>query len=130
MAVTGNRPPMASGNDRFDAGDGEFAAFPRSPAEALEPVRPPTPPEYDDDRRMHPVLAFFNAMFALAFFSAVVLLAVYFFMRYQFDRPGPLPTSTVIVIPKGSGVDGIADRLKHDDVIADRGLFKATVIFF
>ena len=133
MSVTGGRSSMPNDNDALHPTDRvgrDFAAFPRSPAEVLEPVRPPEPPDWDEGRRMHPVLAFFNALFVLLFGTAVALLAVYFFARYQFDRPGPLETSTVVVIPKGEGVDGITERLKHDDVIADRGLFRAFVIYF
>src|SRR5690349_11249381 len=120
MSVTGNRPSFPNDRDRFDPAGGmagDFADFPSSPAEALEPSRPPEPPDFDEDRRMHPVLAFFNAMFMLTFAAAVLALAAYFWLRVQFDRPGPLPTSTVVVIPKGEGVDGIAERLKHDEVI-------------
>jgi UPF0755 protein len=133
MSVTGNRPSTPNDNDAFDPTDRvgrDFAAFPRSPAEALEPSRPPEPPEWEQDRRLHPVLAFFNALFLLLFGTAVLLLAVYYFVRVQFDRPGPLPTSTVIVIPKGEGVSGIAERLKHEEVISDRGLFMTSVIYF
>jgi UPF0755 protein len=133
MSVTGNRPSTPNDHDSFDPTDRvgrDFAAFPRSPAEALEPSRPPEPPDWDEDRRLHPILAFFNALFLLAFGTAVLLLALYYFVRIQFDRPGPLPTSTVIVIPKGEGVSGIAERLKHEEVIADRGLFMTSVIYF
>jgi peptidoglycan lytic transglycosylase G len=34
------------------------------------------------------------------------------------------------VIPKGEGVSGIAERLEHDEVIADRGLFMTSIIYF
>lgn len=131
--MTGDRPSMPNNNDGFHAADHagrDFAAFPRSPAEALEPSRPPDPPDWEQDRRMHPVLSFFNALFLMAFGTAVLLLVLYYFVRLQFDQPGPLETSTVIVIPKGEGVGGIAERLKHEGVIADRGLFMTSVIYF
>ena len=133
MSVTGDRSTMPNDNHALHPTDHvgrDFAAFPRSPAEALEPVRPPEPPDWERDRRMHPVLAFFNALFLLVFGAAVLLLALYYFVRVQFDQPGPLETSTVIVIPKGEGVSGIAERLKHEGVIADRGLFMTSVIYF
>ena len=76
------------------------------------------------------MLAFFNAMFQLAFFTALMSLALFYFVRYQFDRPGPLATSTVVVIPKGEGTSAIAERLEHDEVISDRGLFMTGVIYF
>lgn len=133
MSVTGNRPSTPNDHDDFDPTDRvgrDFAAFPRSPAEALEPARPPEPPDWEQDRRLHPILAFFNGLFLLTFATAVLLLALYFFVKVQFDQPGPLPTSIVVVIPKGEGVSGIAERLKHEEVISDRSLFMTSVIYF
>lgn len=106
-----------------------FDTPPRSPYEALEPVRPPEFPEREP-WRMHPVPAFFNALFMLTFFTACVLLALLYYFRIQFDRPGPLPASAVVVIPKGEGVSGIAERLERDEVITDRGLFMTSIIYF
>lgn len=79
---------------------------------------------------MHPVIAFFNGLLKLFFVTAGVLLALLYFVKIQFDRPGPLATSAVVVIPKGEGVSGIAERLERDEVIADRGLFMTSVIYF
>jgi UPF0755 protein len=108
-----------------------LAALPRSPAEVLEPMRPPEPPGREPrEGRMHPVLAFFNALLKLVFLTACLVLALFYFIRIQFDRPGPLSTSTVVVIPKGEGVSGIAERLQRDEVISDRGLFMTSIIYF
>ncbi len=79
---------------------------------------------------MHPVLAFFNAMLQLAFVTAVIGLALFYFGRQQFDQPGPLPNTASIIIPKGEGVSAIADRLEQDKVIVDRGLFVGSVVYF
>ncbi|HVQ11135.1 MAG TPA: endolytic transglycosylase MltG [Methyloceanibacter sp.] len=106
-----------------------FATPPRSPYEALEPGRPPEFPEREP-WRMHPVLAFFNALFMLTLFTACVVLALFYFLKIQFDRPGPLPASTVVVVPKGEGVSGIAERLERDEVITDRGMFMTSIIYF
>src|SRR5262245_36405668 len=106
-----------------------FDTPPRSPYEALEPVRPPEIPEREP-WRMHPVLAFFNALFMLTLFTVCVLFALFYYFKMQFDRPGPLPASTVVVIPKGEGVSGIAERLERDEVITDRGLFVTSIIYF
>jgi len=106
-----------------------FAVPPRSPYEALEPGRPPEFPEREP-WRMHPVLAFFNALFMLTLFTACVVLALFYFLKIQFDRPGPLPASTVVVVPKGEGVSGIAERLERDEVITDRGMFMTSIIYF
>ena len=131
MSVTSDFLSTANGDarERAERTIRNFATPPRSPYEELEPVRPPEFPEREP-WRMHPVLAFFNALFMLALFTACALLALFYFLRLQFDRPGPLTTSTVVVIPKGEGVSGIAERLEHDEVITDRGLFMTSIIYF
>jgi UPF0755 protein len=130
MSVINGLSSTVGGNDPRYPLDRDFGGLSRSPAEALEPVRPPEPDRDDEDRRLHPVLAFFNAMFQLVFFTALLSLALFYFVRYQFDRPGPLATSTVVVIPKGEGTSAIAERLEHDEVISDRGLFMTGIIYF
>jgi UPF0755 protein len=132
MSMTSDFSSTANNNDareRAERALRDFAAPPRSPYEALEPVRPPEFPEREP-WRMHPVLAFFNALFMLTLFTACVLLALLYFFKVQFDQPGPLPASTVVVIPKGEGVSGIAERLERDEVITDRGLFVTSIIYF
>ena len=92
MSVTSDYSSTANDNDareRAERAMRNFDAPPRSPYEALEPVRPPEFPEREP-WRMHPVLAFFNALFMLTFFTACVLLALLSFFRLQFDRPGPV----------------------------------------
>jgi UPF0755 protein len=132
MSVTSDSSSTASDNDARERAERAMRNFdtpPRSPYEALEPVRPPEFPEREP-WRMHPVLAFFNALFMLTFFTVCVVFVLFYFFRVQFDRPGPLPTSTVVVIPKGEGVSGIAERLERDEVITDRGLFMTSIIYF
>ena len=134
MSVTSDFSSTANGNDAHHPTDRvgrDFGALPRSPAEALEPMRPPEPPERERrEPRSHPVLGFFNGLLKLMLVTAGVLLALLYFIKVQFDRPGPLTTSTVVVIPKGEGVSGIAERLDRDEVIADRGMFMTSIIYF
>src|SRR6478736_5180799 len=132
MSVTSDSSSTASDNDARERAERAMRNFdtpPRSPYEALEPARPPEFPEREP-WRSHPVLAFFNALFTLTFFTVCVVFVLFYFFRVQFDRPGPLPTSTVVVIPKGEGVSGIAERLERDEVITDRGLFMTSIIYF
>jgi peptidoglycan lytic transglycosylase G len=132
MSVTSDLSSTANDNDALECTDcagRDFTTPPRSPYEALEPVRPPEFPEREP-WRMHPVLAFFNALFMLTLFTVCGLLVLYYFVKIQFDRPGPLTASTVVVIPKGEGVSGIAERLERDEVITDRGLFMTSIIYF
>ncbi|WP_430436706.1 endolytic transglycosylase MltG [Oceanibaculum nanhaiense] len=45
----------------------------------------------------------------------------------QFTRPGPLQTETALVIPRGSGVEGIARRLEQAGILRYPELFMAAV---
>jgi peptidoglycan lytic transglycosylase G len=105
--------------------------LPRSPAEALEPQRPPEPPvqeEYEDDP--HPFLRMFDGLFNFVFILLCAGLAVFFFVRLEFDRPGPLEVSTVFVVPKGESTTAIADRLAAEGVVADRRMFLTSIFYF
>jgi UPF0755 protein len=46
-------------------------------------------------------------------------------VRSIFDRPGPLPYATVVVIPQGEGLRAIADRLEREGIIYDQRIFIA-----
>ena len=105
--------------------------LPRSPTEALEPQRPPEPPvqeEYEDDP--HPFLRMFDGFFNFIFIVACAAAVVFYFVRVEFDRPGPLQVSTVLVVPKGEGVAAIVDRLENEGVIADRRIFMTSILYF
>ena len=134
MSLTSDYPPTANGNDgRGNGGHRghELAILPRSPAEALEPMRPPDRPERPERARdKHPFLSFLSGMLTLACLMLVALLGVVYVIKVQFDRPGPLQTSTVIVVPKGEGVSAIAERLEREQVIGDRRVFMTSVLYF
>ena len=136
MSMTSDYPPGSNGNE----GQGlaglrghQLAALPRSPAEALEPMRAPDrpePPDFERERKDHPVLGFFSSLFTLTFVMLLAALGGLYFVKMQFDGPGPLETSTVIAIPKGEGVSAIAERLERDGVIGDRRVFMTSVLYF
>ena len=102
----------------------------RSPAEALEPARAPEPPNRRNRRRMHPFLAVLNGMMTMIVIAFLGLGGLLYYAKTQYDQPGPLDHSTVVVIPKGEGVNAIAARLEREGVISDRRLFVASVIYF
>ena len=103
---------------------------PRSPAEALEPARAPRPPSEKSKRRMHPFLGFLNGMMTLAIIASLGVGGLFYYAKLQYDKPGPLPHKTVLVIPKGDGVNAIASRLERENVISDKRLFVASVFYF
>jgi UPF0755 protein len=133
MSLT--RDFSGTANDNADLGQPAPTArqvatvLPRSPIEALEPLRPPEPPE-EPEPKDHPFLGMLDGLFTFFFILACLVVGVFFWVRVQFDKPGPLPTSTVIAIPRGEGVSAIAERLERDGVIADRRVFMTSIIYF
>ncbi len=104
---------------------------PRSPTEALVPLRPPEPPERDEPEvNDHPFLRMFDGLFNFIFIMLCAAMAVFYFVRVEFDRPGPLAVSTVLVVPKGEGTSAIAERLERDGIIADRRIFMTSILYF
>ena len=131
MSVSSGFSSTANDNEARERAERAMRNFdtpPRSPYEALEPVRPPEFPEREPWRipraRLFQCPVHADAVHGLRSF------ALLYFFRIQFDRPGPLPASTVVVIPKGEGVSGIAERLERDEVITDRGMFVTSIIYF
>ena len=95
------------------------------------PQRPPEPPEREEiDPDPHPFLRMFDGLVTFLFLVTCAVAATYYWLKVKFDQPGPLTTSTVVVIPRGEGVSGIAERLQRDGVIADRRLFMTSIIYF
>lgn len=132
---------MPSDNNHWDQNRGyqggayfgshsDYAAHPRSPAEALEPYHAPEAPALRGGWRQRPVVRFLNNVITLAFLGVIGLAVLFYFVRTQFDQPGPLGYSTVVVIPKGEGVREIASRLERDGIIGDQRIFVASVVMY
>ncbi len=102
----------------------------RSPAEALEPDHAPEPPRGSKKRHQHPVLIFLNTFMTLLLIGVIGLAGMFYFVRTQFDRAGPLNHPTVVVIPEGDGAIGIASRLEREGIITDKRIFMASVLYF
>ena len=135
MSLT--RDFQATANDNDDriqagaAGRQQLAVLPRSPTEALQPMRPPEPPTHDEpDPDPHPFLRMLDGLVTFFFLLACLAVGIFFWVKVQFDQPGPLATSTVFVIPKGEGVSAIAERLERDGVIDDRRVFMTSILYF
>ncbi|MGZ8400668.1 MAG: endolytic transglycosylase MltG [Methyloceanibacter sp.] len=134
MSLTRDYRATANDNDEripADPAGRQLAVLPRSPAEALEPTRPPEPPERDEpEPDPHPFLRMLDGVFTFFFLLACLAVGVFYWVKVQFDQPGPLATSTVVVIPRGEGVSAIAERLERDGVIADRRIFMTSILYF
>ena len=134
MSLTRDFQATANDNDdRIQAGPAgrQLAVLPRSPTEALQPMRPPEPPTHDEpEPDPHPFLRMLDGLVTFFFLLACLAVGIFFWVKVQFDQPGPLATSTVFVIPKGEGVSAIAERLERDGVIDDRRVFMTSILYF
>ncbi|MDX2264893.1 MAG: endolytic transglycosylase MltG [Hyphomicrobiales bacterium] len=102
----------------------------RSPSEALEPDHAPEPPRGSKKRLQHPVLIFLNTFITLLLIGVIGLAGLFYFVRTQFDKAGPLTHPTVVVIPSGAGPISIARQLERERIIADQRIFMASVLYF
>ena len=107
--------------------------MPRSPSELLEPSRAPGPPrrrQKSGPRALGRTARVLNGLLTLLLVGMLAVGGLFYFVRVVFDRQGPLDHSTVIVIPKGWGVNEIAARLESEGIISDRRVFMASVYYF
>ncbi len=134
MSLTRDFRATANDNDEriaAAAAGRQLAVLPRSPIEALEPMRPPVPPERDEpELDPHPFLRILDGVFTLFFLLACLAVGAFYWVKVQFDQPGPLATSAVVVIPRGEGVNDIAERLEREHVIGDRRIFVSSILYF
>ena len=92
---------------------------------------PEPPPEWDEPEPIpHPFLRMLDGLMTFVFLLACLGVAVFYWVKVQFDQPGPLATSTVFAVPKGEGVSAIAERLEHDGIIDDRRVFMTSILYF
>ena len=101
----------------------------RSPAERLEPTRPPArvnrKVRLDEERTPRPLLAFMNGVLTVALVGMLLVGVLAYYFDGQMDAPGPLEKAKVIVIPKLEGSLEIAARLEREGAVSDRRLFTA-----
>lgn len=122
-------------NEAYDsssyfAAQRDFGTLPHSPSEQLEPDYAPEPPERQLGLGQHPAVRVMNNVVTLAFVGVVALALLFYYVRVQFDQPGPLQYSTVVVVPKGDGVREIASRLEREGIISDQRIFVAAVVLY
>ena len=95
------------------------------------PQRPPElPPQDDEEENDRPFLRILDGLLNFALIAACVAAAFFYFLRVEFDRPGPLQVSTIFAVPKGASTTSIANRLTQEGVITDRRIFMAAIFYF
>ena len=125
-----NRQPADQGIDHaFSRTSGAVA---RSPAERLEPTRPPTRPrrrklggQEREPRRSSPLLRILNGLLTLALLLMLLVGGLAWLFDQQIDAPGPLERGKVVAIPKSEGAHEVASRLEREGVVTDRRMFMA-----
>ena len=100
-----------------------------SPAERLEPTRPPARPRRHrldrEQRRASPFLRVLSGLFTFALLLMLLVGGVTYLFDSQIDAPGPLERAKVVAIPKSEGAHEIATRLEREGIVSDRRLFVA-----
>src|SRR5262249_44424733 len=135
MSLTRDFSGTANDNEDLDrpapTGREMATVLPRSPIEALEPIRPPEPPDHDEpEPNQHPFLGMLDGLFTFFFILACLFVGGFYWVKVQFDKPGPLPTSTVVAIPRGEGVSPIPDPLEPHALLHYRRVFMTSIIYF
>jgi UPF0755 protein len=103
--------------------------LPLSPAEALEPTRPPKrprgrkPKQERTIRRLSPALHVFNGLLTFLVVALGLGGALTFWFSSELDRVGPLKETKLVVVRKGDGARDIAQRLESEGVIASNHMF-------
>lgn len=115
MSLRRDQPPtVATGASRR----------PRSPAEALEPLRAPPRPRGGKIRRESRALnAVARAVSGFLTFAVVLMIGIggaAWLLNSLYESPGPLEATRTVVIQKGDGRIAIAEQLEREGVISSR----------
>ncbi len=135
MSLTRDLPSTANDNRELvpatPPSRQQVALAPRSPTETLEPTRPPPLPDREPpEDHSHPFLNMLDGLVSFVFILVALGAALYFFVKVQFDQPGPLSTSVVFAVPRGEGVSAMSERLEREGVIDDRPIFMTSILYF
>lgn len=105
---------------------------PRSPAEMLEPSRPPGPPRGaappNAPKRGAWFMRFLSGILTLSLFVMLGAGGLAALLYHQYEQPGPLAVARVVAIPKGEGRIEIASRLEKEGAISNRWAFIANYL--
>jgi UPF0755 protein len=94
----------------------------RSPAEAIEPTRPPRRPKarsgrIREPRKLGPALRLANAGLTLTAIVLSLAAAATLWIQQEIERPGPLAETRGVIVKKGEGAREVAQRLEADGII-------------
>ncbi|MEL6747524.1 MAG: endolytic transglycosylase MltG [Pseudomonadota bacterium] len=127
-------PPLRGTNASQPSGG--LGILPRSASEQAAPGRGPEPPQGRRQRKTARPARFpklvngLNGLLTTAFLALLATVAGYLLVLRLYDAPGPAPAQTAVVIPKGDGLQEIADRLVRERVLDAPWLFTLGVLRF
>ncbi|MEQ8708051.1 MAG: endolytic transglycosylase MltG [Rhodospirillales bacterium] len=73
------------------------------------------------------MIGFLRAVFLLLCVAAILAGGAFFWVQGEFNKPGPLSADKNLVIPRGTGVEGIANLLHREGVITNPAVFRIGV---
>lgn len=91
---------------------------PKSPREAIQPEPAPAPPPRSRHVR-NPIVILINLVITAAVLGVISIGAALYFGQQMFEETGPLKSDQTVIIASGSGLSGITQRLKAQNVIED-----------
>jgi UPF0755 protein len=96
---------------------------PRSPSEAIKPIAAPAPPPRLR-RRRGGMLAALSGLLTLLVAAAIAGFFGLTVLQREVTAPGPLQADKVVLIPRNTGTNEIAELLRREGVIAQPTLFE------
>ncbi|WP_081657542.1 endolytic transglycosylase MltG [Pseudovibrio exalbescens] len=124
-----DKPGSSENTETEDAKTGTQRVNPRSPRQAIQPDQAPPPPSRSRHAR-NPLVMVINFLLTLAVLTIIGVGALLYWGKGQFEGPGPLKQEASVIIPKGSSLGTIADRLEENGVISDTLVFEAGIRFY
>ncbi|GGK27240.1 endolytic transglycosylase MltG [Salinarimonas ramus] len=97
---------------------------PKSPHEAIKPEMASPPPPRRLSRPRGGLLSTLSGLFSMLAVVALIALVGLVVLARQANQPGPLQADTVVAIPQGTGMSGIARILERERVITQPLLFQ------
>ncbi|NVK34296.1 MAG: endolytic transglycosylase MltG [Rhodobacteraceae bacterium] len=91
---------------------------PKSPREAIQPEPAPAPPPRSRHVR-NPIVILINLLITVAVLGVIGVGTALYFGQQVFEEAGPLQNEQTVIIASGSGLSGITQRLKTQNVIED-----------
>lgn len=67
---------------------------------------------------------FLNAVFTLGLVAVIVAGAIFYWGKTQFEGAGPLTAETTFLVPKGGGLQSIANGLERKGIISNARIFE------